>query len=223
MDNNLDLIGKKFGNWSVLKQGEDKLYSNGKDRPIKKMTAWVCMCECGNCDNIIRTVVEQSLTRGISKGCGTSAHLNNLYNKKYNKYNLILDYGIGYTSKNEEFYFDLNDYDKIKNYCWSYQRAYNKDYISSNYLIAYSHTENNIKKNIFLHNLVMDNLDRALTIDHINGDTIDNKKCNLRKIKAVDNYKNKKNILIIKADIKEYIIVKIIPNGGVIYQLKTKE
>ena len=37
--------------------------------------------------------------------------------KKYNTYDLSGEYGIGYTSKGEEFYFDLDDYDKIKDYC----------------------------------------------------------------------------------------------------------
>ena len=38
--------------------------------------------------------------------------------KIYNKYNIGGEFGIGYTSKGEEFYFDLDDYDKIKDYCW---------------------------------------------------------------------------------------------------------
>lgn len=38
---------------------------------------------------------------------------------KNNKYNLSGEYGVGWTSNtNEEFYFDLEDYDKIKDYCW---------------------------------------------------------------------------------------------------------
>ena len=39
-------------------------------------------------------------------------------NKRHNKYDLSGEYGIGYTSKGEEFYFDLEDYDKIYPYCW---------------------------------------------------------------------------------------------------------
>ena len=45
--------------------------------------------------------------------------LSEKYNpKKYNKYDLTGKFGIGYTSKGEEFYFDLEDYDKIKNHLW---------------------------------------------------------------------------------------------------------
>ena len=40
-------------------------------------------------------------------------------NKKYNKYDITShDYGIGWTYDGYEFYFDLLDYDLIKNYCW---------------------------------------------------------------------------------------------------------
>lgn len=40
--------------------------------------------------------------------------------KKYNRFDIESnDYGIGWTSNtNEEFYFDLEDYDNIKDICW---------------------------------------------------------------------------------------------------------
>ena len=38
--------------------------------------------------------------------------------KKYNTYDLSGEYGIGYTTKGEKFLFDLEDYEKIKDYCW---------------------------------------------------------------------------------------------------------
>ena len=42
-----------------------------------------------------------------------------LHDIKGNKYDLNREYGIGWTSNtNQEFYFDLEDYDKIKNYTW---------------------------------------------------------------------------------------------------------
>ena len=40
-------------------------------------------------------------------------------NNKYNKYDLSGCFGIGYASNNDDlFYFDLEDYNKIKNTCW---------------------------------------------------------------------------------------------------------
>ena len=61
--------------------------------------------------------------------------------KKYNTYDLSGEYGIGYTSKGEEFWFDLNDYNKIKDYCWYYN--------SNGYLCS----QNANCKHIYFHRL----------------------------------------------------------------------
>ena len=84
--------------------------------------------------------------------------------KKYNIYDLTGEYGIGYTSKGEEFYFDLEDYDKIKDYCW---------YIDNGYVVNGC--------NIRLHRLITDCPDDNV-VDHIHGKKSrnDNRKSNLR-------------------------------------------
>ena len=85
------------------------------------------------------------------------------------------DYGIGWTSNtNEEFYFDLEDYDKIKDYCW---------YEAGNHYIETNSYVGDKKHNLKLHRLIMMgngfeilNLD----IDHIDRNKKNNKKDNLR-------------------------------------------
>ena len=54
--------------------------------------------------------------------------------RKYNRYDLeSQEYGIGWTSNtNEEFWFDKEDYDKIKNYCWNYHKNKHGGYIEAN-------------------------------------------------------------------------------------------
>lgn len=52
----LDLVGKKFGKWTVLKWvGRDK----------RKRWLWLCICECGKKKNILGAI----LISGNSKGC----------------------------------------------------------------------------------------------------------------------------------------------------------
>jgi hypothetical protein len=86
--------------------------------------------------------------------------------KKYNQYDLTGEYGIGYTSKGEEFYFDLEDYDKIKNYCW---------YIDKDgYVINKSNNTATL-----MHRLVM-NVKENLRVDHIYHNKNDNRKQFLR-------------------------------------------
>ena len=100
-----------------------------------------------------------------------------LIHKKYNTYDLTGEYGIGYTSKNEKFYFDLEDYDKIKDYCW---------YIGKN---GYVYSRIN-KKLISFHRLIM-KFPKNMQIDHINRNKNDNKKDNLRIVTNKINSLNK--------------------------------
>lgn len=103
--------------------------------------------------------------------------------KKYNTYNLSGDYGIGYTSKGEEFYFDLEDYDKIKDYCWCINK--------SGYCCARNCNNKNI---IYLHRLILD-IHSNLYADHINHNKNDNRKSNLRSVTPSENSMNKANVI----------------------------
>lgn len=91
------------------------------------------------------------------------------------------EYGIGYTSKGEEFYFDLEDYEKIKDYCWS------KD--NQNGYISAKDKNNRIIK---MHRLVMNCMNEDLDVDHIKHKTFDNRKSELRVIKRSHNCMNHK-------------------------------
>lgn len=102
--------------------------------------------------------------------------------KKFNKYDLIsFDYGVGYTSNGDEFYFDKDDYEKIRYICW------HKD-SSTGYIKGHAVTDN---KKVFLHRIVM-NAKESETIDHINHNLLDNKKTNLRKCTRSQNSANAK-------------------------------
>lgn len=56
-----NLIGKRFGRWSVVDTAEPKITKDNR-----KIRYWLCLCDCG----IKRIVREQSLTSGKSKSCG---------------------------------------------------------------------------------------------------------------------------------------------------------
>lgn len=107
----------------------------------------------------------------------------NLGRYKYpliNTYDLTGEYGIGYTvNTNEQFFFDLEDYDLIKIYRWKARHRNGRD--ADKYYI-----EDKIgEKRIHLHHLVMrydDIIDNNIPIvDHINRDTYDCRKENLRE------------------------------------------
>lgn len=100
-----------------------------------------------------------------------------MFKKMRNKFNLTGEYGIGYTSKGKEFYFDLDDYDKIKDRCW---------YINSHNFVV----NKTSKEFVMLHRLVMA-AKNGEYVDHINHSRIDNRKRNLRIVTNAQNQWNK--------------------------------
>lgn len=169
---NNDLTGQYFGRLKVIERVENYIEKNGNKR-----SQWLCECKCGNRVKVI----EKSLKNGNTKSCGclqkeiTSKHF-----KKYNDYDLSGEYGIGYTSKEDIFYFDLEDYDKIKDYCW---------YKSGEYF-ATNDSKNH--KLILLHRLIVNAPDDKV-VDHKNHLEYDNRKQNLRVCEYSDNTHNMSN------------------------------
>lgn len=82
----------------------------------------------------------------------------------------------GVTSKGTEFIFDSDEYEKVSKYSWCLSKT--------NYLVA------NIKgKVIKLHRYIL-SAAKGTVIDHINGNTLDNRKSNLRFCSQKDNARN---------------------------------
>ena len=160
-----DLTGKFFNGIEVIEQAEDHISLNGRHR-----VRWKCRCVCGN----IFYKVETSIKKGTSCGCIAKEKRKEPrpYRKKLNKYDLTGDYGIGWTSNtNKEFYFDLEDYDKIKEYTWREDERYVKTMIN--------------KKKLKLHQFLGFDY-----YDHENRNCFDNRKNNLRKCDQADNAHN---------------------------------
>ena len=170
-----DIIGKTFNRLTV----EDFAY---KERINDKYPHWnyyySCKCKCGNNKIVLRNY----LLKGEVKSCGCLNREQQIQNGKkraiFNKYDLSGEYGICYaTNTNQKILFDLEDYDKIKNYGWHVDK--------NGYAVS-----SRIGK---MHKLIMDNLeDHKTPIDHINHNTLDNRKENLRICTSAQNAWNKK-------------------------------
>ena len=88
--------------------------------------------------------------------------------KKSNQYDLSGQYGIGYTTNTDRpFCFDLSDYELIREYIW------HEDRTSAGYTSV--RTTKNGK------HIRMSTLLGYTYCDHINRDTFDNRRCNLRE------------------------------------------
>lgn len=175
-----NLLGQRFGKLVVIDRADDiEREWNGK---YISRVAWLCKCDCGR----TKIADQGSLLSGRTKTCGNSECRKGRATI-YNTYDLSGDYGIGYTRKGEEFYFDKKNYDLIKDYHWELHRGY----VSCHRWNIETKSDNQIK----MHRLIMglkDNQDYSgCQIDHINHNKVDNRKENLRVVNNVQNSWNK--------------------------------
>ena len=168
-------IGKRFGRLVV--QEKLKKYSVSG----VPYTAWKCVCDCGN--ECIVADTQLSTGRTISCGCYqkecAAARL-----KKYNEYDLSGDHGVGYTfntgpNGEKEFWFDLEDYPIIKDYCWHFN--------DGGYLQAKE--PGGSGKHILMHRLFFPDSEQVDHIKHVNWD---NRKSQLRPVTNGQNQMNKR-------------------------------
>jgi len=162
-EENKDLTGQKFGNWLVLEKAENDKFGN---------IMWKCQCQCTK--QTIRIIRGSCLINERSRSCGCLTRL-------LNEYDLSGEYGIGWTTNtNQEFYFDLEDYDKIKDYTWQTN--------GNGYIIT---TLNS--KVIWLHRFIMNIQDKEMVVDHIFHKLYDNRKSQLRICTTQQNNFNRKS------------------------------
>lgn len=172
-----DLKGQKIGKLRIIELSNQK--KNGKK-------LWKCLCDC----QLNKPIEEQKfyyastsdlMKKAKVKSCGCYNRerclKHNQENKKTNNYNLSGNFGIGYTFKDEEFFFDLEDYNKIKKYNWIIVRGY------------VLRTGDNMP----MHRVIL-NLEHIpyndVRVDHIKGNTTDNRKSELRIVTPSQNSMN---------------------------------
>lgn len=154
-------VGNVYGKLTVIEKTEERR----DGRPV-----WLCQCECGN----YKKISSKYVVKGKSCGyCGLDLDEND---KPHNKYEFFENYAIGYTSKGERFFIDIEDYEKVYNYCW---------YKMNNGYICFK----NDNKQFLMHRLIT-NCEKGLVVDHINHNKADNRRINLRVCGYSDNIKN---------------------------------
>ena len=136
-------------------------------------------------------VTTHDLRMGGSKSCGCFMKDENYLkafvdkmrenNKKYNRYEDKGDYVVMYTTKDEPFFVDKEDFDKVKDICWSKN---NGGYLAGNA---------GNSKTVMLHRYIMDAPDDML-VDPVHGSETkhDNRRSNLRLATCAQNNMNSK-------------------------------
>lgn len=181
-----DLTGEIFGRLTVLRRVKNENSTSAY---------WECKCSCGNKHHSILKTTD--LKSGKVRSCGClQKEIASIVHKKYNKYDISGEYGIGWTTNtNKEFYFDLDDFDKIKDYCWIEN--------DQGYIVSKE------KGNIFclrMHRLILGLSKGDPIVDHRNTKRYDNRKQNLRysdkQTNGINRGANKNNKLGIKGVFK---------------------
>ena len=171
-----DLTGMVFGRLTVLEQDDDYVTPKGLH-----FARWRCQCSCE--EKTVLSVIAYELTRtnrSSTRSCGCLAReLTSERSRKPNVYNLDGEFGVGWThNTNMEFYFDLEDYDLIKDFSW-HTHTDQTGYTTLRAKIP--GTDKSIK---------MSHLLGFKDYDHINRNSLDNRKANFRE---ATNSQNKQN------------------------------
>ncbi len=174
-----DLTGQTFERLKVIKRVENYIPIKG----TRERVQYLCQCDCDG-ENSKVIVRGDHLIGGKVKSCGClHRELTSNRFKKYNTYDLTGEYGIGYTFNNEIFYFDLENYNKIKDHCW----CINGD----GYVMA---RINGVM--ILMHRLIMDCPD-DMEVDHKFHNRFDNRKEFLR---IVTHHQNGMNLSLLSSN-----------------------
>ena len=128
-----DLTGQKFGRLTALKD-----VGKSKSGDI----LWECECSCEEHNRIITT--SSNLQRLHTQSCGCyQKDQNSKAHRKETKFDIINDIAVGYTSKNEQFFVDVDNIDTLKNNSWWYTaRGYLAGYINGEITLMHRYLTN---------------------------------------------------------------------------------
>lgn len=99
---------------------------------------------------------------------------------KGNQYTISGDIVTMFDSNNREFIFDLADLEEVSKNTWLvYTTTNGKDYVRCSFLKTH------------IHQFLL-NPPKGYVVDHINGNTLDNRRCNLRICSHTQNMQNQK-------------------------------
>lgn len=163
-----DLVNMKFGRLFVISRNYNKQKELFNSKGVYK-AFWNCQCDCGNFVTITSSSLLNKSNPTLSCGCLAKERQHCQKNTKKNQWIFKDKVAIGRDFNGNEFFVDIDDYEKVKDFCW---RVDKRGYVVSN-------SRNGKNKTIFIHRIIM-NVPDDLFVDHKNWDKSNNRKENLR-------------------------------------------
>lgn len=172
-----DLTGQFFDRLHVIGRAPDRIEPSGKRKIM-----WYCECSCEEHNMVI--VCGDNLKTGNTTSCGCyqrqrTKEISIKRNKYYIYHNIVF---VKYTNCEEYFICDLEDWVKLKDYCWAKDDK------------GYAVTKSNNKHKSF-HGSLINKLSNEFKIDHLMQVSLgvcDNRKSNLRIVTIQNNAMNQK-------------------------------
>ena len=165
-----DIKGMKFGRLIVVEYyGADK----------HKNALWECQCDCGN----TKLISGNNLRKGITKSCGCLQKelLDSIRPQQYREIQWATkgDITYGVIHNGRKFVIDTSDLPLVSNVNW---------FVSADNRVVSSKTKKHPR--IVLSRLIMGVTKYSDVVDHVNGDTLDNRRNNLRICSHDENCRN---------------------------------
>lgn len=148
----IDLTGRKFGRLIVLCRAGTYRRPSGTSEPT-----WKCVCDCGN-----EVVVSSSNLGKSTLSCGCLQKENRYGARRENEYEIKGDVITAVAFGGEKFIVNTCDLETVKEHRW---------HINNDGYITDGHGNT-------LHRIIM-NPPNGMDVHHINGDKLDNRRCNL--------------------------------------------
>lgn len=185
--NFIDMTGWVMSEHGVPDSRLTVIEQDKSEKYIGKSAFWLCECSCEEHNRIVTRGAR--IRNGTVKSCGclsreTTIRFNKATKSKRNKYSEKMcdeygEYYIGWTTNtNREFYVDADDFDKIKNYCWT-------EHIIQGGYCALEAREEDTNKVIRMHYLIY-----GKNFDHKDRNPFNNRKHNLREPGECGNAQN---------------------------------
>ena len=145
-----------------------------------------CLTKCLNCGRILPGR-RSDMVNNTPKRCMYCSNIGNHFNVETTRNSWLVDgdvayCNIEYNGGTIQFSIDAADYNRTKDLTWRVSKKKNKYYI-----ISGSKKKNNME---YLHSFILGEKEDGKEIDHIDGNSLNNRKSNLRLVSHIENIHN---------------------------------